>query len=141
MTAFSTAIVNVQNRIPIINSVTSTTASPGSPLLVTIDATDVDSLLYDFDFDANGVFEQTTASNTASHVYTTSGSYTVNVRVRDDDGGQSSYTTIVSVRPKLSISGTPYLASNCSRVTVTRALSAPQWRSLVARACRCLRTS
>ena len=31
---------------------------------------------------------------------------------------------------------------NCkSRVTVTRALSAPQWRSLVARACRCLRTS
>ena len=102
LTAFSTAIVNVQNRIPIINSVTSTTASPGSPLLVTIDATDVDSLLYDFDFDANGVFEQTTASNTASHVYTTSGSYTVNVRVRDDDGGQSSYTTIVSVRPKVS---------------------------------------
>jgi len=102
LTAFSTAIVNVQNRIPIINSVTSTTASPGSPLLVTIDATDVDSLLYDFDFDADGVFEQTTASNTASHVYTTSGSYTVNVRVRDDDGGQSSYTTIVSVRPKVS---------------------------------------
>jgi PKD repeat protein len=78
------------------------TYAPGSPVpneSITFDASsssdpDGDSLTYDWDFgDGN-----TTSGQIVSHNYSSSGDYTVNLTVRDGNGGVNSTTETVSVR-------------------------------------------
>ena len=56
-------------------------------------------LTYSFDFDGDGVFEISGSSPSASHVYDVPGTYTVNGRVSDKDGGASDYQTSVGRPP------------------------------------------
>lgn len=85
--------VSVRNAAPTIDSTqTNSPVSQGSSAVLTVVATDpgtLDTLAYEFDFDDNGVFETSSASDATSHVFTTIGTFTVPVRVRDNDGGVS----------------------------------------------------
>ena len=59
------------NRPPIISSFTATLAPEGMPVILTVNASDLDGdiLTYYFDFDSDGTFDASGLSNTASHVW------------------------------------------------------------------------
>ena len=89
----SPAIVNVSNNGPVVT---------GNPATITVTATDPaganDPLAYEFDCDNNGVYEiGPQAGNSASCTFASAGSYTVNVRVTDGDGGAATGSTVVTV--------------------------------------------
>ncbi|HVK14647.1 MAG TPA: PKD domain-containing protein [Gemmataceae bacterium] len=54
-------------------------------------------LTYGFDFNNDGVYEKTGTSQTATHVFSTSGDYTVRGMVMDKDGGFTEYALTFSV--------------------------------------------
>jgi len=98
----STTTVTVINANPEISAVSSTTVEEATPSTVTITATDPaglnDTLSYFFDFDNNGTYEVgPQPGSSADHTYNDNGSYTVNVRVDDEDGGTITDTTTVTV--------------------------------------------
>ena len=82
-------------------------------MTVTVNASDVagvnDPLSYEFDFDDDGIYEVgPVANNSASHTYADDGTYTVQVRVTDGDGGAATAATTVTVRnvaPTLTLDG------------------------------------
>ncbi|GAA5508449.1 PKD domain-containing protein [Novipirellula caenicola] len=117
--SIDTAVVNIANVPPTINSVTNTgPVNEGSSVSVSVSATDpIDPLLYEFDFDNNGVYEVgPITSNSASHVFADDGTYPVNVRVTDGDGGVDTSSTVVTVNnaaPKnLVVAVTPTINEN-----------------------------
>ena len=75
----------------------------GAPVTVTVSAADVpgDPLWYEFDFDGNGSFDIANATGVAEHTYALAGTYPVNVRVTDGDGGETAGSTTVRVLPIL----------------------------------------
>lgn len=97
------------NVSPIINSVANSgPVNEGSPVTVTVNATDPDNsaggLTYEFDFDNNGTYEVTNTTGVASHTYaddnptgTPFDNLTVNVRVSDTRGGVDTDSTTVRV--------------------------------------------
>lgn len=109
--------VSVTNANPIINGFSSTSpVAEGEPVSVTVTAADPgtgDSLLYDFDWNADGTCDAAgqgdvcaTSLNGASHVYPNQGSYKVRVTVRDDDGGSAVTVpdidvVVTDVKPKI----------------------------------------
>lgn len=114
----ASATLNITNVAPTLTSVTSpaatTKALAGSPVTVTAAATDwagaLDPLTYDFDFNDDGTFEVSNGTGVASYSYppvpgeSTTLSKTVNVRVRDDDGGISptqKLTLMIDNTPKV----------------------------------------
>ena len=98
-----TTTVEITNAAPAISSVSNDgPVDENSPVLVTVAATDPassnDPLMYEFDFDNNGVFEVgPQAGNSATHTFADDGSYLVNVRVTDGDGGEDLSSTTVTV--------------------------------------------
>ena len=84
-------IVSVTNDGPVLTrqavTVTITATDPGSG----------DVLTYEWDWDDDGTYEESSASNSASHTYALKGTYSVGVRVRDDDGGEATGSTTVTV--------------------------------------------
>lgn len=98
-----TATVTVYNLAPVISGVTNSgPADEGTPVTVTVAAGDPagasDTLRYEFDFDNDGVFEVgPQAGNSAAHQFAGHGSFTVNVRVTDEDGGVTTGATAVTV--------------------------------------------
>jgi hypothetical protein len=64
---------------------------------------------YEWDFDGDGTFDQNTGTtNTASHTYTTAGSFTAKVRVTDDKGRTAEDITFVeagALKGTLTLSG------------------------------------
>lgn len=81
------------NRLPSVSLL----ASPSSgnvPLYVYLIATAQDSdgniVSYWWDFNGDGTFETTTASNSISYIYETAGTYHATVKVTDNSGGQAS---------------------------------------------------
>ena len=94
--------VNVRNASPQITSITSETENftidEGGLLEVRVIADDTgtdDVLTYSFNWEGNGVFEDGEAIST--HRYFNDGVYTASVRVRDQDGGETSQSFTVSV--------------------------------------------
>jgi len=94
--------VEVTNRNPAIGSIVNTgPIDENSSATVTVTAEDVagnyDPLLYEFDFDNDGIFEVgPQADNWASAAFTDSGIYRVNVRVTDGDNGVATgFTNVV----------------------------------------------
>jgi PKD repeat protein len=92
----------VVNVLPRVTSVAGDgPALEGSPVAVTVTAVDPDGgeqpLTYQFDFDGDGVFEQSTTNGTARHVFADEGTFRVRVRVVDVDGGAASAETVVEV--------------------------------------------
>lgn len=53
--------------------------------------------IYAYDFDNDGVYEEVTDQPVASHVFASPGSYKVNGRITDQNGGSSEYSTTVVV--------------------------------------------
>jgi hypothetical protein len=91
--------VFVDNVAPVINSVTNNGAKmPNVPVTITIDASDsgvLDVLVYEFDCDNDTVYEISGSSNQATCTYALEGTYTVPVRVLDEDTSTSSSTEVV----------------------------------------------
>lgn len=103
-----TVKVTVNNVPPVFTSVSNDgPAGEGSPLSLTISATDVgnDSLSYAFDWQNDGSFDTTGQPGTVSNIWYNQGDYTVRIRVDDGDGGQAFTTTTISTfnEPPLAI--------------------------------------
>jgi large repetitive protein len=109
-----TATVTVQNVAPTISSVTNDgPIDEGGSATVTVTASDTagaaDPLSYEFDCDDDATYEAgPQAGNSHACSFADDGSYQVNVRVSDGDGGFATGSTTVTVRnvaPSVSISG------------------------------------
>lgn len=96
------------NLSPSISSITATPSSSTAPASVTfsVTASDPDGTiaLYEWDFDGNGTYDVSTASNPASYTYNSAGTYSVTVRVTDDSGVTATSSTTVTIAK--SVSGT-----------------------------------
>ena len=105
-------VIGVINLPPTITSVTGTTPiNEGGSTTVTVTATDPaganDPLLYSFDCQNDGTFDvPPQSSNQAPCTYGDNGTYIVNVRVTDGDGGEDTDATFVvtvnNVAPNIS---------------------------------------
>jgi CSLREA domain-containing protein len=105
-------IVSVTNNGPIVAAHAAT---------ITVVATDPaganDPLTYSFDCDNNGTFEIGPQSgNSASCTFATGGTFTVRVRVADDDGGVTLGSTVVTVLADTDHDGIPDIHDNCPTV-------------------------
>ena len=94
--------VNAPGNLPPVVSSASASPSSGSvSSAVTFSATASDPdgsiALYEWDFDGNGTFDASTATNPVSYTYTTAGTYTVTVRVTDDLGATATSSTTVTI--------------------------------------------
>ncbi|MFH1811506.1 MAG: PKD domain-containing protein [Pseudomonadota bacterium] len=79
------------------------TSNEGQQVTLTVTATDADALNYAFDWLGNGLYSPA-AGASASYTYMNNGSYTVGVRVTDEDGAvtQASHTiTVANVVPTI----------------------------------------
>eukprot|EP00913_Durusdinium_trenchii_P008806 g8272.t1 len=83
--------IEVRNIAPSVDGVSAEEAPEGSTARVVVDASDPgdDRLTYEFDFDNDGVYEISSAANSALHIFDDDGIYRVNVRVRDEHGAYS----------------------------------------------------
>ena len=102
----ATAPVTVSNDVPPQAALAVTPTSGRAPLDVAADAsasTDPDGTIasYSFNFGDGSPVVGPQSQKTASHTYTTSGTYTVTVTVRDDAGQPSQATKTVTVVPNL----------------------------------------
>jgi PKD repeat protein len=98
--SIDTLKVTVNNIAPTIAHVSA--AGPigeGSPLTLSVEATDPgnDPLFYDFDWDGDGTFDAQNQPARVSHTWYNQGEYHVGIRVRDKDAGQALAMTDVSV--------------------------------------------
>ncbi|MDW8328156.1 MAG: PKD domain-containing protein, partial [Anaerolineales bacterium] len=102
-TASAMTEVTVNNASPAILEVSNNSPRlPNQPVTVRVSATDPaganDPLQYEFDCDGDNVYEiGLQAASTAECVYAAAGTYTVNVRVSDGDGGMATGSTTVSI--------------------------------------------
>jgi len=103
--ATKSVIVNVLsqsgNQYPIIKSFSATPQSGQAPLVVKFqcEASDPDgsALIYEWDFNGDGIVDKTTDVGTVSHIYSKSGNYNVTVSVIDEDGGKVSKSIKIKV--------------------------------------------
>ena len=109
--------VTVRNLPPVGAFITSSPIIEGGILDVNSSVTDPglrDTLLYEWDFDYNGlVLDPTATTINSSRQYLQDGTYTVALRVRDGDGGELFLTravTVLNVAPRAILEGPP--ASN-----------------------------
>lgn len=77
---------------------------PGNPLSVNYDATssfdfDGEIVQYDWDMDNDGEFEIIDGGPTPSHQFPEFGTYTIRVRVTDNDGFTDTYEIVISLTP------------------------------------------
>ncbi|MGF1581422.1 MAG: PKD domain-containing protein [Gemmataceae bacterium] len=82
------------NVPPLIEEVTSTLGTDGRTVLITVNAVDPDmsdgGLTFDFDFDNDGSFELSNQTGVVSFTFSEDGTFPVNIRVRDSEGGEAS---------------------------------------------------
>lgn len=92
----------VNNQVPSV-SLSGAPDNGHGPLLVnfTANAQDNDGYIvnYKWDFEADGVYDTTTASNIISHTYNGPGVYTITVMVKDNNGAAPVSTITVTVLP------------------------------------------
>ena len=107
-TGQTSAVLTVLNANPVITLINGieppllpNPIDEGSRLVLTVQATDParfgDPLEYDFDFDNDGIYEVSNNFGVAEHTFSNDGTYTIAIRVRDDDGGSAISTTTVTV--------------------------------------------
>lgn len=106
--------VMILNLNPTINNFRLMTENPveGGQLTVQVSASDVvgdlDSLLYEFDFDGDGLIDTSSTNGLGKFVYPDDGPRTAMVRVSDGDGGTSEASLqiqVADVAPRLSLRG------------------------------------
>ncbi|ODS24343.1 hypothetical protein AB835_04040 [Candidatus Endobugula sertula] len=106
-------MISVNNEVPVV-SVNLTPSNGQVPLTVNFSATATDSdgiAQFEWDFEGDGTFDQTTTTGTTSHIYNTEGSFQAQVRVTDNLGA----VTILTI-PTLEVNA---LAIGSPTVTLT----------------------
>jgi len=126
-TDIATATVTVNNVAPVVQEVTNTgPAGEGSPITVTVTASDAgeDTLTYGFDWNNDGDFNDpgdiaNQSSNQASHTWNDDGTYTVRVVVYDDDTHTETthQVTVNNVAPTADAGG-PYFGAAGTPITL-----------------------
>ena len=118
------------NEDPTCSLLSATPDSGDAPLLVefTGSGTDTDGSIvaYEWDFDGDGIWDNTTLINTDSHTYDTPDTYTAKLRVQDDDGAWSSIpaacTQVITVTEAGPVIASPGVATNmATNITQTSA--------------------
>jgi hypothetical protein len=115
-TATTTATIN--NVAPVAGASNNGPVNEGSPATITASQTDpgADIFTYSFDWDNDGVYEVVDQANpSANYIWNDNGTYTVGVRVRDDDGGIGTTITVVVVNdlgPTAVLTGNTLLEKN-----------------------------
>jgi VCBS repeat-containing protein len=104
-TTTDVAIVTVNNVAPIAEAGGPYNGREGLAIILSGSATDpgTDALSYAWDLDNNGNYE--TPGQSVSNTWSQAGTYTVRLRVTDDDGGEGFDTATVNVQGLLHISG------------------------------------
>lgn len=113
--------VTVRNVPPTITRLTNDGPSTeGSPLNLTVAATDPgqDTLTYAFDWNGDGSFDSETDTGEVAYTYPNQGTFTVTVRVRDDDGGEDFASTSATV-----LNVAPTVVADCSSDSVFEGIS------------------
>lgn len=108
--------VAVRNVPPTITQLThDSPVNEGSPLNLTVLAADPgkDTLTYSVDWNGDGSFNGESDTGEMFHIYTNQGTFSVTVRVRDDDGGEDLASTTVSV-----LNVPPVAVADCSADSV-----------------------
>jgi len=98
--AQDTLHVTVKNVKPTITAVTNPTGNECDSITVEITASDVraDILNYSFDWDNDDNYDVVDIHNdSANHTWNDSGIYTVGVKINDEDGGEATATTKITV--------------------------------------------
>ncbi len=104
ISAVKTFTVTVNNVGPTIDGVDVLTSNlwEATPIILTVRANDpggsADPLLYEYDFDNDGVYEQDGPVATARHIYPDNGQYTVNIRVTDGGGATDEFSITLDVQ-------------------------------------------
>ncbi|MBI4684808.1 MAG: PKD domain-containing protein [Nitrospirae bacterium] len=109
-TSDDTIIVeSATNQPPSVQSLTPSSSSGTAPFAVTFSTivSDPDGTIvqYEWDFDGNGTYDATTSNNPVSHTYNNPGTYTVRVRVTDNQGATATGETTITVSGASSSSG------------------------------------
>lgn len=119
-TTFDLVVNNVApNIVAVVNN---GPIPPGGTATITVVATDpglpYDTFVFEFDCDNNGTFEiGPQAGNSAPCTFPSAGSFTVNARVNDGDGGVATGSTVVTVlAPDGDGDGVPDNVDNCPLV-------------------------
>ena len=117
VSAIATAVVTVANVLPSANAGGPYTVEDGTALTFAGSATDpgTDTLTYEWDFEYDGTTFNTVGPTTAagidligpSYTYPNDGSFTVALRVGDDDGVGTVVTADVTVSPAAAPTATP----------------------------------
>lgn len=85
--------VVIQDQAPVCSGLTATPSAGEPPLLVNFTASASDPngsvVRYEWDFDGDGIWDDSTGGNTNSHPYSSEGIYTARARARDNDGNWS----------------------------------------------------
>lgn len=95
-------MIVVNNVAPAATLTNNGPVEKGAPVTISILATDpgADMLSYSFDWENDGIYDLLDqASSSAAHVYPDVGTYNARVRVTDDDGAASTFTTQVTINP------------------------------------------
>lgn len=99
--AVAVTVASTSNQPPVVSSLTASVNSGTVPLSVTLTAaaTDPDGTItkYEWDFDGDGIYDSSTATGTATRVYTNLGVYTARVRVTDNGGATATGETTIAV--------------------------------------------
>jgi PKD repeat protein len=125
------ATVTVRNVSPLVNAGPDQTVVTGQPVSFSGKASDpgADTLTYEWDFDYDGAhFTADATGPDASHTYpNTPGTYTVALRVTDDDGGRGQDTLRVTVEdvPPTADAGGPYTTDEGQTITLQGSGSDP----------------
>jgi plastocyanin len=87
------------NTLPVADAGPDLKATPGSQATFFGSAVDTDGhiVLYEWDFDGDGVFDFSSSDNFSSHVYDEEGSYLVILRVTDNDGLTDTDTVEITI--------------------------------------------
>ena len=122
--ATDTAAVDILNLTPTAEANGPYTGTRGFPIAVSATgSSDPDGVLtlFEWDCENDGTYEQNAAAPTGSScTYATVGSYTVGLRVTDDDGGQATDTATVTVGndPPTADAGGPYSGDEGSAIAL-----------------------
>jgi PKD repeat protein len=94
--------ITIANLNPIIDAVTASEINEGSSSTISVTAHDpagaADTLSYALDCNNDTIFGAAGSSSSGSCAFSQDGSYTVGVRVTDEDGGSATATTTVTVK-------------------------------------------
>ncbi|MCG2825640.1 MAG: PKD domain-containing protein [Thermoplasmatales archaeon] len=98
-----TIIIAINNRVPTANAGSDQKIKVGATIMFTGTSSDSDGsiVLYEWDFDGNGIYEYASEiTGVTTHKYTEPGTYYATLRVTDDDGATSTDTIVINVEKK-----------------------------------------